>query len=322
MELSVLKEKMENGEPLGRLLVFSCEDREIANAYVARISEVYGLRITPKDTMAEALSESSEGGFIEDEPKLLVVRDDAKFASNEKAWAIPEYDGTVVLVMQAKDCKAQFSRAMDQVGAFVEFKRISHKVMWSQVLDGMFGGAMPERCLDDLATLCEDDYGRCASEADKIMRLSSEANRDVSWAFDYLWRKGQLGIGRINDRYNFANSFVMGSVESFDMAYAVDPLELISLLYAQCRYMYLAITNASHPNPCKATGMSYAQFNAYRNKRHSIRTPDLIRVMRVLQEAERGIKTGAMPKELSMKYVMAKAFGYAFKPRLEGGQYA
>ena len=44
-----------------------------------------------------------------------------------------------------------------------------------------------------------------------------------------------------------------------------------------------------------------------------MKTRDLISIMGVLQRAERGIKTGTMPKELAMKYVMAKAFGYAIR---------
>lgn len=314
MELSLLKERMEGLEPIGPFLAFSCQDREIANVYVSKIAELYGLETRAADSVSDALSAMSEVGLADFGARLFVVRDDASFMSNEKAWpSVGGLDGedVLVLVFQSQSAKPSFVKAMGD--SVVEFRRMSHKVMCEQILKPLFGDGISDGRVDALASLCEDDYGTCSSEADKVLRLSAVSGRGLDWSFDYLKSTGQLGIGRMNDRYHFANSFVMGSRDTFDACYGVDPLELISLLYAQCRSMYMALCNADSPNPCKATGMSYAQFKAYRYKSHSIRTGDLIRVMRVLQSAEQGIKTGSMPKELSMKYVMAKAFGYALR---------
>lgn len=312
MELSELKKhiqsKLPYGFAFGFYLVFVCEDRAIADVYVETIAKTYGLSISKRDMVAEAVRASQTPSLDETE-RLYVVRDDIKFAQDEKGWAALRANSqNLIIALYSQGLnKPSFLKAMGN--NVVTFGKMEAGVLASQVVCRQSKLSMQEA--EALVSVCDRDYGLITLELDKVKRYAAETNGDEKASFWKLMGEGQLGLGPMNDRHHFVNSFVMGSKAAFDAAYGVDALELISLLYTQCRYMYLVLKNANSPHICKDTGMNYAQVNAYRSKKHTIKTDDLINVMSVLHRAESGIKTGTMPKEVAMKYVMARTFGLA-----------
>lgn len=312
MELSELKRhiqsKSQYGSAFGFYLVFVCEDRAIADVYVNTIAKTYGLSVSKRETVAEAIRASKTPSLDETE-YLYVVRDDVKFSQDEKGWAAlrANNQNLIIAIYSQGLNKPSFVKAMgDNV---VSFGKMEAEVLAGQVVCKQSSLTMAEA--ESLVAVCDRDYGLTMLELDKVKRHAAETGQSETASFWKLMEEGQLGIGPMNDRHHFVNSFVMGSKAAFAVAYEVDALELISLLYTQCRYMYLVLKNANSQHICKDTGMSYAQVNAYRSKKHTIKTDDLINVMAALHRAESGIKTGTMPKEVAMKYVMARTFGLA-----------
>lgn len=312
MELSELKghirDKLAYGFAFGNFLVFTCEDRAIADVYVSMLAKTYNLAISRRETVAEAIRDSQTPSLDETE-YLYVVRDDLKFAQDEKGWKalVGNGENLIVAIYQDGVAKSAFLKAMGN--NVVRFGKMSVEVLAGQIIKPQ--SKLELRDCEALASVCGCDYGLCMLELDKVKRYAVEKGMPESSAFQALMSEGQLGVGPMNDRHHFVNSFVMGSKAAFAVAYEVDALELISLLYTQCRFMYLVQKNHDSPHICKDTGMTYAQVNAYRSKKHTIKTDDLINVMAALHRAESGIKTGTMPKEVAMKYVMARTFGLA-----------
>ena len=307
MELNELKTTMDTHGELRHYYVFWCEDRSMADVYIAQMCQAYGLAKAPRATVAEAIREANAPSLFEGASTLYVVRDDEAFAKDEKGWkALTEVERNVVVAIYTADKKTVFANATDAV----LFKKADKQVLANCVIAATYGISQ-QRALW-LAEACDCLYGLCLLECEKVVGLAREMGIGVDGAFDALASQGQLGLDKENGAFTFVNSFVLGDAEgTFGALDGSDPLGYLGLMYMQCKSMYMVSANASSKNICADTGLTFNQVNAYRHKRHTIRPESLPYVMALTQRVESGIKLGKIPMEFALRYLLANCWDLA-----------
>lgn len=306
MELNELKKTLDRNEPLRHSYVFWCEDRSMADVYLAQMERAYGLTRCPRATMAEAIREANQPTLLGGGDKLFVVRDDDAFARDERGWKdLSGVSQNVVIGIYTADKRTAFANAVDAV----RFNKIGVPVLARMVSKA--GGIGPSLA-EALAKACDSLYGLCMAECDKIRRLAAVTGVTPDQACRTLFEKGQLGLAKGKDSFQFVNSYVLGDAKgTYSVLADADAMGFLMLMFMQCKSMYLVGANAGSPNICKDTGMTFSQVNAYRHKRHVIRLEALPKVMAWAQRVESGIKLGRIPTDLALRYFLARTWGYA-----------
>lgn len=304
MELSAFKNTLDTLQPLRHHYVFWCEDRSMADVYLAQMEKAYGLTKCPRATMAEAIREANAPSLFGGGNNLYVVRDDEAFAKDEKGWqALMALQNNCVVGIYTADKKAQFANATDAV----LFKKAETDVIANYVVMPCCG--ISQQRAIALVGACDNLYGLCLSECDKVNHLAKAMGVGADEAFDLLNEAGQLGLDRENEAFRFVNSFVLGDAEgTFGALESAEPMGFLGLMYMQCKSMYLVGANAGSKNLVADTGLTYNQINAYRYKRHTIPLGQLPKVMAWTQKVESGIKLGRVPMELALRYLLANVW--------------
>lgn len=307
MELNELKTTIDTRGELRHWYVFWCEDRSMADVYVAQMCQAYGLAKAPRATVAEAIREANAPSLFDGSSTLYVVRDDESFAKDEKGWeALKGVGRNVVVAIYTADKKVAFANATDAV----LFKKADKQVLANYVLAPTYGISQ-QRALW-LAEACDCLYGLCALECEKVVGLAQATGMGVDEAFDALASQGQLGLDKENGAFTFVNSFVLGDADgTFGALDGAEPMGYLGLMYMQCKSMYLVSANAASKNICADTGLTFNQINAYRHKRHTIRPESLPYVMALTQRVESGIKLGRVPVEFALRYLLANCWDLA-----------
>lgn len=300
MELSELKNVLDQHGELRHYYVFWCEDRSMADVYVAQMCQAYGLTKCPRETMAEAIREANAPSLFGGGSNLYVVRDDDAFAKDERGWnALMGVGANVVVGIYNADKRTQFANYVDAV----RFPKTDAKVLAEYVMAPKYGIGVARA--KALAEACDCLYGLCELECGKIADYAREMGVGPDQAFDALNEAGQLGLDKENGAYQFVNSFVLGDREgTFGALQDADPMGYLGLLYMQCKSMYLVASNANSKNLVEDTGLTYNQINAYRYKRHTIPLGKLPEVMAWTQRVESGIKLGKVPIEVALRYLL------------------
>jgi DNA polymerase III delta subunit len=165
-----------------------------------------------------------------------------------------------------------------------------------------------ESCLK-LIEACEDDYGRILLELDKVIAYWEKTNgkKDENAIVDMFLKDGTIYQPPYDALFDFVAAVLdRNAGKSFNLleqSYAVGEsnMVLLSVLYTNIRTLLMVQSSKDY----KKLGLNgFAVKNVIRYT-HNYTNGELIKAMRTIREAEKGIKTGEMPDDISMQYVLA-----------------
>lgn len=278
--------------------IFYGEEHQVMKMYFKKIAE-RGYTISYVDSIYDLVSTSRVSSLL-DRHHLYIIIDDKDFLTTEKMW--DKFTGLkndlVVFYYTSSDQRLKFWKKFKDRA--VEFKKLDDSILIKYIQKDI---KLSEENCHKLIEICENDYGRICLEIDKIKHFDHEA---VNSAFEHLLKSGVIYQPPKDAIFDFVSAFLdrqpLTAYELLEQSRAIgEPnMVLLSVMYNNVRN--LLVYQSSKPGD--DTGLSGWDKKNVAQYKGRYSNGELARAMRLIREAESGIKKGLIPDEYSVEYVL------------------
>lgn len=288
MDIVKLKSQIKSGK-LDNLYVFVGEEIGLMNLYIGKMcSEAH--RVESVASVWKRLISRGLGGG----KNFYVVRDDKEFLQAEKVWSTAEKMiryGTLVLLYTSLDKRSRFYKEFES--RIVTFDKMTRPQLIKFVIS-QFPFEVTEEQADYLCEACNDDYTQIGNEIDKLCRIRAMVtHQSFQKTVDEIVRAPKYA-----DTFSMANNVMQynGKKAVEQMQFLIENGEsgigMITVLYNNFRnaVQVLSSTESAREISEKYGIHIAAVSNILNNFDYSL--DGAIKAMRILQDAESGIKSG------------------------------
>lgn len=171
MDVSTLKAKIKSKQ-IPNYLIFTGPEWKVQQIYVEQIAKVTSSEIIRIDSIKDVFSNLRSKAFLS-VSKLFLVRDDVELlqADSNVIQSILDalQSNLLIHVLTAVDKRKKYYK--DNKERIVEFEPLAPNIL-KKYIKKELPDFTDENC-DILMEVCENDYGRCLLEIDKIRRFAN-----------------------------------------------------------------------------------------------------------------------------------------------------
>lgn len=308
MQIWELKSKIESND-IPNLLILTGDERALMQIYVNQIESVMGRKKICVPSVMDAYNESLTRSLIDTGTKLLFVADDSKFKTEEsekiwdklksiKAKLIVTYSGTL-------DKRSKFYKQFeDNIVYFDKMKE--------DMLVNVLSATLPIKSdyLKWLAQSCNNDYGRCLLELDKVSVFNLSDKEEMNKMFLSFAKSGVFHSDIPDCVFDFTNAVMKRDVrETFlildDLKRRGDnPIQVLGLLYNNFRNL-LSVQMATQLTSA-SIGLEERQINAIKWNKGKYTDYELMDAVQLIAELDRSIKIGTITDALALDYFIVR----------------
>lgn len=303
--------------------IFAGDEIEIQRIYINKIAEVLGLKVVRIDSIADVWS-SIITPTLFDTSSVYVVRDDKDLQDDILETQIERnnLNGNVIInLLTTVDKRTKFYKANSD--KIVLFERLSDTVLKKYIQREItLNNANCER----LIAICENDYSRILLEIDKIKQYTDwlvNEGYDNSPAyeylklpacypdsvFEYLIKTGTIAVPPQDAIFDLVDAILKRQIiKVFDLleqCYAVGEANMVilSVLYNSVKQV-LQVQACDSSDVTKLTGLSPWQVKCAKEKCNHYSIDELIYILKLIQNIQKGIITGKIEDEISVEYLL------------------
>ena len=312
MDINSLKAQIKSGK-FSPYYIFYGEEHYILKRYIDIIAEKAKLKISYIDNLGSVFAKITQKSLL-NEHYLYVIIDDKEFLTNEKAWdALGDgrelKDDRVIFYYTSVDKRVKFWKKFQEPG--VEFAKLDERILTKYIRKEI---PLSEDNCQILIDVCEGDLSRIFLEVDKIKNygkvtfpeVNNPNNFDANRVFEELLKEGAIYRAPKDAIFDFVNAVLERDVnKSWDLleqSYAVGEanMMLLSVLYNNVKTL---LQVQSGEKNLGLNGWAVKNVSPYKD---NYSNSELVRFMRLIRQAEKGIKTGKMPDELSVESILVQ----------------
>ena len=314
---------------LDNYYVFTGDELEVMNIFVKKIAEVAGAKISRVDSLSSVFSKMQNRTFLSTKT-CYVIRDDKEYLSAEDIW--PKLDGTTELpfddagqLLQGDNIVIMLYSDIDKRSKFykhsqnriVTFEALTDENLKREIQKRV---SLSDKNCDILIDICEHNLGIILNEIDKIQRYiygyktDDESNISFDLAFEHLLKSGTIHQPARDCIWDFVDAVLMrkkklafGLMEEA-VEFGNPTLTLISVLYKDAKQL-LQVQGCQSSDVSKSTGLSGWDIKRARGRVSKYSNRELINAMRVIQSAEKGIKSGSIEDSMALDYILVNILG-------------
>lgn len=312
MTLAELQKQVISGSIDNVLLLYG-EEVAVMGIYLDKIYNMFGGRVSHMDTVLETYQKLARTRITAGDSRVYVVRDDKEFLKADKDWgkvfnAAKSGKDCLVLVYSTMDKRSKFYKQHQE--HLCEFEKLS-----PAILSGYIAKLLPDMRPADreaLANVCECNYCRILLEADKIQQYAKATRcKDYGLCFRELLKQGVIyePIGDIT--FSFTDAILTRNrrktAEYLLQAKAVGESEILTLSVLYNGFKQILMVQglgADQSEPVKRTGLTAWQVKMAKEKQGHYSIGELVDALKVIRDAEKGIKTGTIDAEIAVEYVI------------------
>ena len=304
MELYELNKNITK-KSLPKLLIFVGEEYELIKLYIKQMSISLNLSICEIDSPITVLQPQKTISLIGDR-LLYVCRYSKDILTSEKCWKNIKFLGTnyLVLVYTSIDKRSKFyTNFKDSIVEFQSQDLNTLKIM----LKGKH--KLSEDNIDRLITNCQNNYGRCLIELDKIYRYSKIRNISEDNSYLELLKQGTIYETNIVNLENFVNLVLKRDKLCYNVYISIknageSNLKIISWLYNTFRNQFIVET-VKYANT-DSTGLNYFFIKQALDRKNIYTKSELRKALETLKNIEQGIKSGEIDEAISVDYLLSE----------------
>lgn len=311
MDVATLKVKIKSKQ-IPNYLIFTGPEWKVQQIYIQQIAKVMKLEVVRLDSYREVYSKIRSNALISSS-KLFIVRDDTELLSNDKITSqsilSALQSNLFIHILTTVDKRKKYYK--DNQDRIVDFEPLSDSALKKYIKREV--NLSDDNC-QRLIEFCEHDYGRCLLEIDKIKITANVPEfRDVAEdgiflellddgaiyqpPYDAIWDLTDAILDRkVNTAFNLLEKAY---------AYGEATMVMLSVLYNNAKAV-LQVQSYSGNNLSKGTGLTGWQIKNAKKHVGKYRDSELVRMMRIIQQTESGIKTGQIEDEMAMAYLLVR----------------
>ena len=312
MDVATLKAKIKSKQ-LPSYLIFSGSEWKVQELYIKQIAKVTEKEIKRIDNISDVYGQLKNKSFV-NKSVIYIVRDDKELMQNEKLQQNIESvlgDDMLIHLLTNVDKRTKFYKSFKD--AIIVFERLSDAMLKKYALKEI---TLSESNLERLIDICEYDYGRILLEIDKIKiytRVALMNGNSSSKPFDMTFEQ-LVGDGTIHEPpydaiFDLVDAILDRKVnkafnllqQSYDVGEAT--LVMLSVLYNNAKAV-LQIQTYSGDKLTQGTGLTGWQIKNAKPHVGIYSDTELIRLLRLIQKIESGIKSGKIEDEFAMNYLL------------------
>lgn len=282
----------------------------IMDIYIQKIADVAGAKIVRADSIRSIYGKLQNRSFVST-PCCYVIRDDKDYAQQENLWqdflnGTAQNKNIIILICSSIDKRSKFYKHHEN--SMVEFAPLSPAVLSKYVMKEI---ALSPDNAEKLVGMCDSNYSKILLECDKLNHLCAAKKCQPDEAFKYALNQKVIHVDPKDVIFELIDAICRRDIyKSYELyvealASGEHPLVVVSLLYNNIRSMLLVQSAAGSQDICKTTGLTPFQVKVAKEKGNNYSAGELVRALRIIREAERGIKIGTMPMEMAVDYILA-----------------
>lgn len=299
MTVTELRNQIIIGRDIQSFYVFTGPEIYVQNIYANQLSKVKGLTLVRVEDAKTVLQQIKNTSFL-NQSKCYVVRDDLEFVKDEKLQEAIKSNLTgnlFILLLTNLDKRSRFYKQYD----VVEFEYLSPEVLHKYIQADI---PLNNKNCDKLIEVCERDYSRIQLEIDKIKWFSL----DVNTAFEKLLADGTIYQPAKDCIFDLVDAVVTRKTDSFRLydicvQYGTSTLAILSLLYNNFKQI-LQVQSCESKDIAQATGLTQWQIKCSKERLGCYGIGELVYAIKTIHQMEYQIKTGTMPEELAIPYLL------------------
>ena len=309
MDLSTLKThiKTKTFEPL---YIFTGPEVGVMDIYIKQMAKVRDAVVTRLDGIDDLAKKMHKGSMLKN-ACIYILRDSKEFIQdNDLALKITQKNALtgvpLILIYSSIDKRSKFYKTFqDQI---VEFQPLKPEILIKYAQKEIY---LTEQSYNQLMEVCEYDYSRILLEVDKIKRYAVASGLSENSAFITLMNEGVIFQPPKDAVFDFVDAVLKCKKElafkllksSYD--YGEATMVLLSNLYNSTKQLLQVQSFKGDGKITDATGLTPFQVKLASERKGKNSTGDLIYLMRLVRDTEKGIKTGAIEESMAMPYILA-----------------
>lgn len=306
MDITAVKQQIKNREPQ-HFYVFVGEEVAVMDIYIDKIAECINVKPTRADSVADIMPKLTSNSFLS-VPQCYVIREDTEFIKSDAVQDFVDEkvqnQNIVILAFYSLDKRIKFFKAYNSI--IVNFERLNEQILSKYIHKEI---ELSERNTRTLIEVCEFDLSRIYLEIDKILTYSDVSGKNYDQAFEKLMRDGVIFEPPYDAIFDFVDAVLKRQVK---LAYNLyrqcqdigeSNLALLSVLQSNAKAV-LQVQSCASKDIAKTTGLTGYQILKAKEKCGHYLNRELVNMMRLIQNIERGIKTGEIEESISVEYVL------------------
>ena len=289
---------------LSNFYIFYGDEYYVQKVYISKIAEVTNSTIQYIESISEI--GKSAGASLFASKKCFVCLDNTELSKSNNLERdiekIKQNLGLNCLILQFSklDKRSKLYTLAKEYG--IEFEQLHSVVIQKHLMENL--KILPVTA-NKLAEICENDYGRCLLELDKVKNFTNE---EPDKAFKTLLDKGIIYEPPGDKIFDFVNA-VLGNKTKLAFSLLQDckdigepSLRLLLVLYNSVKH--LLQVQSCERNIEETTGLTSWEVRNVQNFQGIYRNSELVNAMRIIRDTEVGIKTGKIDESIAVEYVL------------------
>jgi DNA polymerase III delta subunit len=306
METSTLKFDIKTNS-IRPYYIFTGEEIKVQDIYIEKLAS--GKSIRRADSFS-SIARKLNSGMLLSIPKCYVIRDDIEFTKEESIWGNLEAiigSNLIVWVFTSLDKRSKFYKHFKDL--ICEFNHLSEDVLLKYVQKEI---DLSDRNARELIQICENDYSRILLEIDKIKSfMQFLPQSDCNYVFKQFIKDGTIYQPPRDAIFMWADAVLKRQKkaafgllrECIDIGEA--SLTLLSVLYNNTKQV-LQVQSCESKDVVKTSGLTPWQVKCARDRCGYYRISELVNILELVEEVEKGIKIGTISEELAVPYVLVR----------------
>jgi len=309
MTVAELKAQMQS-KKLKSIYIFTGTEIAVRDIYIKQLAKVCNFDVKWIESLSDIMQSGRKKSMFQRQT-LFILSDSAELLKNEKAWKIFDMSlgkNMLLILFTALDKRIKFYKQYKDL--IVEFEPLSPEILKKYIKKEI---NLSDKNCQMLMEVCENDYGRCLLEIDKIRHFM---NADISvdgmledGAFAYLLKIGTIYrppkdvifdfVDAVLDRDAYKSFKLMQ--ESYDSGEAT--LIMISNLYTNFKAL-LQVQSCKSRDVSNCTGLTGWQISNAKKHLKKYQTGELVDVLLKIRDAELGIKSGTIDESIAVQCLL------------------
>ncbi len=305
MNLTELKSQIVSKQ-LDNVYYFSGEDWKLINIYAHQIAKVSSKKIHYMDSIKDILGNIKSTSMLSS--SCYVIYNDKEYLSDEKNWdklkELVKKD-IVIFVYNELDKRSKFyKRFKDDI---IEFTHMNNEILTKHI--NKFIPLSSYNC-ERLINACESDYGRICFEVEKIKYYD---DTDCDKSCDELFEMSLINEQSNETIFDLVDAILTKNTKAIAMydhfkRQGESNLAILQMLFNKARSVLQVQGYTGNGDICQVTGLKSGVVWGCKKLIGYCSSEELKRIMKLVQYIEMSIKTGDIPEEIAVDYVLAELF--------------